>query len=566
MPGKLKVVLCWHMHQPQYRDPLTETYRLPWSYLHIIKDYVDMAAHLEAEEGGRAVVNFAPVLIEQIDDYGQQIKGFLENAVPITDPVLAALADASFIRTEQQRKMLLEQCLKANEKHLIARFVPFKELTDIARHALQQGAHHQSYLSHQYFRDLLIWYHLAWMGETVRREDERVTQLMEKQYGYTQDDSRLLLTLISELCHSVIPRYRRLAESGRVELAMTPYGHPIVPLLLDIHSAKEAMPDAALPEIQNYPGGRDRAAWHIQHGKAVFESHFGFVPQGCWPSEGSISSEAVALFAEHGYKWVASGESVFKNSVERHGLEHEGQNVTVHRPYGLGDQPVSIFFRDDGLSDLIGFNYSDWHADDAVANLIHHLQTIAANAGDEVGNHVVSIILDGENAWEYYPENAYYFLSTLYRQLSQHADLELTTFSEVLNATESQPQLSGLVAGSWVYGTFSTWIGDAAKNRGWDILSEAKRVYDEVIVSLSPEQKAVAEKQLAVCEGSDWCWWFGDYNPASSVSDFEQLYRHHVGRLYQILGVEAPEYLLQSFTQGSGEPAQGGVMRRGQEI
>jgi alpha-amylase/alpha-mannosidase (GH57 family) len=225
-----------------------------------------------------------------------------------------------------------------------------------------------------------------------------------------------------------------------------------------------------------------------------------------------------------------------------------------------------IFFRDDGLSDLIGFTYSDWHADDAVANLIKHLENIAAACQHEP-NRLVSIILDGENAWEYYPENGYYFLHALYSKLASHPSLELTTYSECLQQHCEVSTLSHVVAGSWVYGTFSTWIGEPDKNRGWDMLGDAKHAFDASVAAgqLDERHRRLAEEQLAICEGSDWFWWFGDYNPAESVRDFEHLYRLHLSNLYQILGAEPPAYLSEVFTHGSGTPAMGGTMRKGQE-
>jgi alpha-amylase/alpha-mannosidase (GH57 family) len=224
---------------------------------------------------------------------------------------------------------------------------------------------------------------------------------------------------------------------------------------------------------------------------------------------------------------------------------------------------IACFFRDDGLSDLIGFTYANWKAADAVNDFVHHLENIAASCQGDRGA-VVSVILDGENAWEYYPENGYPFLSGLYRRLVEHPGLELTTFSACLNSrTMEQGKLADLVAGSWVYGTFSTWIGDPQKNRGWDLLIEAKDTFDTVVASgrLSREELATAEHQLAICEGSDWCWWFGDYNPEGTVSDFDRLYRLHLSSLYQILGEPPPDYLGEVIARGGGRPVHGGTMR-----
>ncbi|MEW6646852.1 MAG: glycoside hydrolase family 57 protein [Pseudomonadota bacterium] len=559
---RLKVVLCWHMHQPQYFDLESGQYQLPWTYLHAIKDYVDMAAIIEAVPGARAVVNFAPTLLEQLDDYALMVRDYLRQGTPLRDPLLAALVAPALPGNAEQRLLLIKNCLRANEIRLIDRFPQFRLLADIARCA--EGAPRMvDYLDEQYLIDLLVWYHLAWMGETVRRGDSRVQQLMERGSGYTQADRRLLLQLIGELLDSVVPRYRRLAEDGRIELSVTPYAHPIMPLLLDIQSAREAMPEARLPLLEKYPDGEARARWHVREGIRVFEQHFGTRPRGCWPSEGSVSTATVRLLAEEGFVWAASGESVLRNSLHRSALP---RSQCIHRPYQVDAADMHCFFRDDGLSDLIGFTYANWHADDAVNNLVHHLENIAAACADE-SNRVVSIIMDGENAWEYYPENGFHFLSALYRRLATHPGLELTTFSECVAAGLVPAPLPQLVAGSWVYGTFSTWIGEVDKNHAWDLLGDAKRAFDAAVTAgrLSGARLREAELQLGVCEGSDWFWWFGDYNPADSVRDFERLFRMQLAKLYRLIGEEPPENITHVLFHGGGAPQMGGVMRRGQE-
>ncbi|MDH3948097.1 MAG: glycoside hydrolase family 57 protein [Gammaproteobacteria bacterium] len=568
MPVKprLKVILYWHMHQPEYRDRRNNAYHLPWTYLHATKDYVDMVAHLEAIPEARAVVNFAPTLLEQIDDYAQQINEFLHNSTAITDPLLSALAEPVLPSSTEQRLGLLKSCLRANEERLIKRFPVYARLADYARWLLK-NPESLMYVSDQLLIDLLVWYHLAWMGETVRRSDARVKRLQDKQEMFSLHDRRELLTIMSELLTGVIARYRTLAEKGQVELSMTPYAHPIMPLLLDLKSTHEAMPDVPLPHLPEYPGGEERVRWHIEQGIKSFEHYFGIRPHGCWPSEGSVSEATVRLLGEYDFDWLASGETVLRNSLA--GAIHttaENQESCIHKPYRLIDSEPVIFFRDDGLSDLIGFTYSEWHADDAVANLIGHLETIASECKNEP-NRVVSIILDGENAWEYYPENGFYFLQALYRELVAHPGIELTTYSECLKNHCEVADLPQLVAGSWVYGTFSTWIGEADKNHGWDMLGDAKHTFDAVIASgkLDDEHRRRAEMQMAICEGSDWFWWFGDYNPAESVSDFDHLYRLQLSNLYQILGSEPPAYLAESFTHGTGAPAMGGVMRTGKQ-
>ncbi len=560
----LRVVVCWHMHQPYYLDPVSEDYQLPWTYLHGIKDYTDMAAHLEAVDGARAVVNFAPVLLEQLDDYAHQIREHLETGSPIHDSLLAQLDSPVPPAGNDERLALVRDCLRANRRHLIERFAVYKRLAKLAEWLEEEPAA-MMYIDDQFVADLLTWYHLAWMGETVRREDPRVRGLQEKGAGFTVEDRRFLLSIIGESLEGLAGRYRRLAEAGKVELSVTPYAHPIAPLLLDFRSAQEVLPDSPLPENRAYPGGSERVRWHIETGLDVFERHFGFRPVGCWPAEGAVSSETMGLLGDVGFIWAATGEGVLGHSLgkeyEKYGEEVES---SLCHPYRLRGTDIACFFRDDELSDLIGFQYSGWHGDDAVANLVHRLEEIRDTTEDHP-DPVVSIILDGENAWEHYPENGYHFLRGLYSRLAEHPALELTTFGDCLTSGVAENPLKGMVAGSWVYGTLSTWMGDKDKNRAWDMLVEAKEAFDGAVArgDLDEEALGAASHQLAICEGSDWFWWFGDYNPADVVRDFERLYRLHLSRLYRLIGVEPPEYLAHTFAHGSGRPAHGGVMRPG---
>ena len=561
----LSVVLCWHMHQPQYRDLISAEYQLPWTYLHAIRDYVDMAEHLENSPTARAVVNFSPVLLEQIDDYVKQIEGFLGNGVAIRDPILEALDMAVMPSDPQRRISLIKACLRANQVRIIDRFPEYKRLAEIS-HWIVDNHGSSEYLNNQYLADLVTWYHLGWVGETVRQSHPLIRRLQQKGNGFTLHDRRELLALTGELLKSVVARYRALAAEGRVELSCSAYAHPILPLMIDLSCARDAMPHIQMPVLDKYPGGYERAKSQIDYGRSVFEKHFGNTPTGLWPPEGGISTPLIDLLANSGVQWCATGEQVLFNSLSHAGgAPDTGNKAWLHRLYEDAATGVKIYFRDDALSDLIGFTYSDWHADDAVADLVSRLEHIAQGYGD-CSNRVVSIIMDGENAWEHYPENANYFLSALYDKLTRSPHLELTTFRDFTQSHEAQP-IDRLTPGSWVYGTFSTWIGDEEKNRAWDILGDAKRAWDEVMATeeIDTERRARLELQLAICEGSDWFWWLGEYNPSSTVSDFERLYRLHIVNLYKLLHREPPEYLAQTLSHGHGSPAKGGVMRTGSE-
>ena len=534
-----------------------------------------MAAHLENHPGMRCVVNFAPILLEQLADYSQQLGDFINLGQPMRDPLLNLLASCSPIPSrEQERDQLIKNCLRANAKRMIDPFPNFVALREIYT-LMPQVARHPTrtvpavaaleYLDEQYFYDILVWYHLVWMGRSLRNHPT-LTALFAKGHHYNAEDRQALIVLIQEATAGIIPRYRQLADQGQVELSMTPYGHPIVPLLMDMTQMSAAQPNDPLPEQSSYPGGEQSVRWHMQHGMEVFEHFFGRRPVGVWLSEGGISAGAVALLDELEIKWTASGEAVWRNSCGASGgcvqnRAHEAR--PLFSPYTLKGSDTRLFFRDDGLSDLIGFEYSSWHADDAVSDFIHHLTNIADAHGEHADQHVISVILDGENAWEYYPQNGHHFLDQLYLKLCEHPRIQVSTFAGLPQQVTPLP-LDTLIPGSWVYGSFSTWIGSTDKNRGWVLLVEAKRAFDQVMAThtLDSQQQARARRQLAVCEGSDWFWWFGDYNPSDSVNDFDILFRQQLSELYTLLALPIPPTLEQPISAGGGSMENAGTMRR----
>jgi alpha-amylase/alpha-mannosidase (GH57 family) len=315
-----------------------------------------------------------------------------------------------------------------------------------------------------------------------------------------------------------------------------------------------------LPQHSFYPGGAERAAWHIQEGLRVFTSAFGVRPVGCWPSEGAVSRATLELLETSGFRWTATGANVLRNSLTPQSAE---EVLAYNKPYALPQSKLSCFFRDDTLSDLIGFTYATWHGDDAAHNLTNELAQLAQRYADSP-NHAVLIALDGENAWEHYPFNGYYFLRALYAGLTTHPQLELMTLSECLARGIQPTPLQRVTAGSWVHGTLATWMGDPAKNRAWDLLCDAKVEVDRVLRSakLDRDQTVALERQLALCESSDWFWWFGDYNPQDAVSQFDRLFRRQLMNLYSLLGITAPETLSEPISVGRGTPEHGGTMRR----
>ena len=591
----LDLVLLWHMHQPDYRDhgaagngisqptpprgllsgqrtpfwsrgflrgsggtaqEASAQFLLPWVYLHAIKDYADMAAHLERHPQIRCVVNFVPVLLDQIEDYAQQFA-----SGQFRDPLLRILATPDLERIdEEDRRLLLGSCFRCNFATMVAPFPSYKRLHDLYLLASQDGETAHRYLSAAYYSDLVTWYHLAWTGETERRRDPLLAKLMSQGKAYSAHDRQLLLASIGKVISGLIPRWRALAARGQVELSSTPETHPLSPLMLDFHAARESLPDTPLPAHPAYPGGRRRVVAHIDAARNSHAKRFGAPPVGMWPAEGAVSEEFVELLADRACRWIASGEGVLQGSLAACQLSDAR---AAYHPWQLAKAPgLMMFFRDERLSDRIGFDYSRWDGGAAARDLIHQLEAILAGAA-EGETPVVSIILDGENAWDHYPYNGYYFFEALYKLLATHPGIRTTTYAALLEQAKPAPILPRLQAGRWVYGTMSTWIGDVAKNRGWDLLCEAKQSCDKVLAGgrLSADQIAAVEAQLAICESSDWFWWFGDYNPSGAVASFDRLYRRNLARLYRLLQLDPPAELETPICAGSAT-AEGGAMVR----
>ena len=574
---KLYLNLYWHMHQPDYRDTVNNEYVLPWTYLHAIKDYSDMAFHLEANPKARVTFNFVPILLEQLEDYSCQFK---KNE--IRDPLLSLLVHENLAGLSQEQcQLVVQSCFKSHHEKMLSPFPHYQRLLQIYQLVEEMACNDElHYLSGQYKADLLVWYHLAWCGESLRRNNKVIQSLMTKGVLFTLEDRRQLFNVIGETISGLIPRYKALMQRKQIEISTTPYYHPILPLLLDFKSTLDAMPYVPLPQYVEYTGGYSRAVEHVVTAKKFHANLFGEEPNGMWPAEGGVSAAALSLMAEHGVKWAATGQAVLVNSLLKSHLSVSDKNEYLYQPYRVtnGKHDILCFFRDDNLSDKIGFEYAKMHTPDAIKDFIQTLEHIQQSETLEPSNNkskVVSVILDGENAWEYYPYNGYYFLSELYEALANHPDIEMTTFSDMVELYQSKqyktkritaPALPQVAAGSWVYGTFSTWIGSKDKNLAWDLLCIAKKTYDSVLSkgNLNADQLVACERQLAICEGSDWFWWFGDYNSSDSVASFDKLYRLNLINLYTLLQQPIPDELHSSISTGGGNADNAGTMRRGQ--
>jgi len=544
MSKPLDVIILWHMHQPCYKDPLKNEYILPWTYLHAVKDYFDMPAIVEETPGARAVFNLVPSLIEQLEDYANETA---------TDSFLEIGKAAPSDLDETGRIFLLENFFSANCQRMIDPNRRYLELFRMAENrGNESGRDWTRRFSDQDLLDLQVWFYLAWTGEVARRRYPVFSKLIAKGENFSPSDKEALFSAQNQIIRQIIPLYRKLREEGRIEISVSPYYHPILPLLCDSRVARASMPQVTLPtEHYCYP---EDARAQIKRSVDYFAKLFGAPPDGMWPSEGAVSKQALEIIAECGLSWAASDEEVLSKSLAG-GLGENRKKLYQSWMFSGKHNGPALFFRDRLLSDLIGFTYSSWDAKRAADDLLERLRTIKSIAGEEGG--AVSIILDGENAWEYYAGNAYDFLRQIYASIAAEPGLNLTTCSDVLLNSPPNSALSAIHPGSWINANYGVWIGNPEENMAWGILSRARKTIDNHI----PETSAVTVgtsfdlplnetterilRLLYAAEGSDWFWWYGDDHSSSHKECFDQLFRRYLMEIYHLLGIESPRELLE---------------------
>lgn len=530
-----RVCFLWHMHQPYYTDPVAGFASMPWVRLHAIKAYYDMAWMMERHPSIRATFNFTPSLLIQLQEFSSGSVGdlFLHYAQrPAAD--LAPPEQAFIIR----------HFFAANWGTMVRPFPRYHELLvkrglDVTRQPLDRLA---AQFTTQDLLDLQVWHNLAWFGYGLTARHPRLDELRTKGRGFTEDEKQEVLAFQRQAVGDIIPMYRRLAESGQIELTTSPFYHPILPLLIDTEFARRSRPEAHLPSRFQAPADAE-----AQIRKAVSLHHevFGAAPGGLWPSEGSVCPELIPMLHAAGVKWTATDEGVLARS-----LEQWDRQAALYQPYlaGPSGQEIRIVFRDRELSDAFGFVYSKLTPESAVEDVLHRLRGIASQqAGEEA---LVPVILDGENPWEHYHDGGERFLAGLYAMLDGAATtgrgpvhLSTATISGALAAHPHPRRLDRLHSGSWINQDFKIWIGHAEDNRAWDLLKLTRNRLAEVTDTLPPEQARGAWEELYAAEGSDWCWWYGDDFETDYKSEFDRLFRMHLRNAHTRAGLPVPDAL-----------------------
>lgn len=535
----LHVAFLWHMHQPSYRDPVTGEVLLPWVRLHGVKDYTDMATALVEVPEARVTVNWVPGLLDQCEamqtpEYGRRERFWRLSERP------AAELTAGEIQT------IREHFFSLPDATMLTPHARYRELRDLVR----QG----SPLSTAELRDLQTWFNLAWTGVTARAHPV-VQDLLARGRDFSEDDKANLLEVQRQTVLDIIPRWRALAQSGAVELSTSPYYHPILPLLCDSDLARAADPSTPLPKSRFRWRGDAEA--QIRRATVSHQRRFGAAPKGMWPSEGSVTAEVLPLVRAAGLRWLVTDEAILWKSLA--GTPGASTRSTdKFRPWSLDG--VTLLFRDHGLSDKIGFVYASWPYPLAYADFVQNLLAIA-RVTEPDGDAVVTVALDGENCWEHYPGGVTAFLPGLLRAIAETPGLALATVSETLDRVPARP-LPGLATGSWIDGTFRTWLGDPVKNQAWDLITTARQAVQRPMNELLASDPGLADLVLRA-EASDWWWWFGEGHSSPFDDDFDALFRAHLMAIWLALGKPVPEILQQRVqATATGGPA-GPITQRG---
>ena len=538
-----RIYLCfvWHMHQPFYKNLISGEYHLPWTRMHALKDYYGMVKVLEDFPRVRQTFNLVPSMMAQIEEYASG---------EAADPFLRAALKPAEELTEEEQKFILRYLFQANPSRMIRRFPRYGELYDAWAQTGRNPDKARRYFPAQTLRDLQVLSQVAWFDEELLAGDAEVRGLVAKERNYTLEDQQLMGAKQLAILRKVLPIYQEFERRGQIELATTPFYHPILPLLCDTNIAGVSHPGLPLPAAFRYP--RD-ARLQLERAREYMEQHFGRRPRGLWPSEGSVSDEVFQIAAEAGFAWTATDNGVLTRTLGRLAGVAE-----TYRPYlwETDGRRIHVLFRDHFLSDLIGFVYSRMDAAEAAEHFLGKIRENCRWFRDHGQDALVPIILDGENAWEYYEGSGRPFLRALYRQIDADPSMETTTVSEALERVPAQT-LGHIFPGSWINANFNVWIGSEEDNHAWNLLLDARQTYDRVAggsrSALSAEQKALAWEELLIAEGSDWCWWYGPEHHSANRAEFDHLYRSHLANVYRALRQPPPDALSRPILRATAE-------------
>ena len=531
----LHVAFLWHMHQPYYVDPVRGTVLMPWVRLHATKGYLDMIWLADQFPEFHCTFNLTPVLLKQIQQLANEEVRDLWHELAVPAPETLTIA---------QKASLLEHFFKANWDNMIKPFPRYwallqKRGLSSAKINLEQVA---ANFTDQEFRDLQVWFNLTWFGYAAERLHPEIAELKRKGGGFSEEDKRTVFEQQQDILKNLLSYYKALADRGQIELSTTPFFHPIMPLVYNTEFARRCMPGRELPPPFSHP---EDVRAQLTMARDFHAQLFGAPPHGMWPSEGSVCPELIPILQELGYQWFATDEENLWHSLA---VVHPGKSpdrATLFQGYRaqFGDASACLAFRERTLSDFIGFTAARNDPQRAADFMVGQMEQIARSAHGS--DPLCAVILDGENAWEHFPDGGQAFLRELYQRLSTHQDMRTTTFHDYFTAHPPSAILSTLHTGSWIHGDFDIWIGDPEENRGWELLGQTRNFMQAKADrrEITSEQYKKALQEIYAAEGSDWFWWYGGDFVTDNDLIFDELFRTHLQNVYRICGAPIPDVL-----------------------
>ena len=527
---KLSIAFYWHMHQPVYQLTPDSDYIMPWTRLHAVKDYLDMLTIIKDYKNIKLNFNIVPILIDSFIRYGE--KGYHDIHSRISVKPVEEL-------TDEDKNFIINNFFDANYQFMI---LPLKEY-DRLIHKYQFTKDINEF-SQQEYSDLMALFNLAWIDSAHQKDYPELKALYKKGSGYTLEDRIKIIEIQRDIIRKIIPTFKKYLADGRIELTTSPHYHPILPILVDIA-------DVSTNQNGDLPltlGMKKDAEVQIKEALRIIEEAFGVKPQGIWPSEHCISNKTLKLLGDLGIKWTISDEGVLSNSIKFDFVRDFNGNL--ENPYPLlkvydYKSGVKVIFREAIFPNLISFEYPNHDSERVAIDLYDRIKTIQnkiQNSPDET--HLLTIAMDGENCWENYAKDGAIFLNKLYELINNDESLETVLISDYIKKERHLKELNSIKAGSWINQDFKLWIDEPLKNLAWTYLKQVKDDLENFIL-LNPNHENIekAKRELHVCQGSDWFWWFGEPNDSGHDNIFDYLFRMHLKNVYEFMGQTPPDFL-----------------------
>lgn len=533
---KLSIAFYWHMHQPVYQLTSGGDYLMPWVRLHAVKDYLDMAMWTKKFDKLKLNFNIVPILVDSIIDYAEKGAHDIHSRMTITPENELKKEDKIFI---------LNNFFDANYQTMILTNPEYHRLYQIVQ---AEGTNDTSIFTNQEYADLMALFNLAWIDPSYKTSNSELKKLIKKGKNYTLEDRINIIEIQREIIRKIIPSTKKLVEKNKIEITTSPYYHPILPILLDYKNIKKnQIPDDDISNLKTELDAKIQTEMALDR----IEEVFGKRPRGIWPSEHCVNGKTLELLSSIGVDWSISDEGILANSINFE-FEHDFKGY-LKEPYHLlktyryktKNSNLKMIFRDSSIPNLISFEYQN-HNPIATANDLYDrikvLQSKILSSPDR--EHLLTIALDGENCWENYLEDGASFLKTLYTLITEDDTLETVLISDYLDNTKEDKPLNKIASGSWMNRNFKLWIDEPVKDIAWTYLKRVRQDFSNFVKRepLNPNIE-LARRELFICEGSDWFWWYGEPNDSGRDNIFDFLFRTHLKNIYRYLDLDTPKYL-----------------------